>query len=469
VHRLGGKVSTPEIAQKTAVFCNGFEGIVGKIEGLCREKFQSTDPQLIVYIYRPPRAFHVISVQENEVVRLQPQATVLRGARDCLALARKSYDVLVVSTTLGSKRTLLAWVIATLTGAKVFELNLGNSEMKRRGKIRFFGMFLSRAFSRRTLNSILLSASTYFKLPKILAYPVNMHVETVAVCNLKCPACATGLNALGRAQGFMDFDKYQRMIAECGPYLNNLVLHLYGEPLLHKQIASFIRSAKDHGVRNVEMSTNANITMSEENALKFAQSGLDTLIVSADGADEEAYRIYRKGGKLSMVVDFLKAVVRAKKQAQSLRPIIELQFIIMKHNIHQVQQARELFLSLGADSFHTKMFDATFAEIGFEAAQALLPEADADKSFKVVDGKLVSKFATDKNFCPFVWDTATLTWDGHMIPCAFDEKGSVVLGDTFHVQSRFQDVWNSKPFVAFRKEILSHRKQIPLCKDCPYV
>lgn len=458
-----------EVKSAIALFCNGFDGILAKVDSLARQKFQAQHVDLIAYYPRSTRKFQVHSPFESEVLKQQPTASLVRNGRECLALIKKPYAHLIVPRDLGANRTLLVLAIAVLTRAAIVELDLINSQFTPRWKLGYFGSLLRRGFTRRTWNRLLLSLSARFKLPRLLGYPVNMHLETVAVCNLRCPACATGLNALGRAQGFMDLTKYQSMMAECGPYLNNLVLHMYGEPLLHKQIIDFIKTAKAKQIRHVELSTNGNITWSDEYARAFVQSGLDHMIISIDGADEPTYQIYRKGGKLSTVNEFLKTIVRAKQATGALTPIIEVQFIIMKHNVQQVEQARELFLSLGADSFRSKMFDATFAEIGLDAALALMPEADADTFYRMENGQLVSKFATDKNFCPIVWDTASLTWDGHMIPCCFDEKGSVVLGDIFHIANRFWDVWNSDKYVGFRKAILTARKKIPLCKDCPYV
>lgn len=451
-------------AMRTAIFCNGFDGIIGKVRKLCGD-----EGDLIAYLPKPTRTFKVRSPFETELYRIQDNPIILHSLKDLASLYGRGYKSLIILSELGAKRTFLVFLIAMITRARIRQLNPSSSAFDELSWAGLLALLISRGISRRTINTLLLKLSTKFKLARIRAYPLNMHMETVNVCNLRCPACATGMNALGRPQGFMDFWKYERVMQECGPYLNLVGLHLYGEPLLHKQILSFIRSAKLNGVRHVEFSTNANIKMTDSEILSLVKSGLNLLIVSIDGTDQATYEIYRKGGKLLMAIEFVQTIVAAKKALGTLLPVIEIQFIVMKHNMHQIGSAESLAQYLEVDSFRTKMFDATFADIGIEEAKRLLPEGEVDTHYRWVDGKMVSAFATNKNFCPFVWDTATLTWDGHMIPCVFDEKASTVVGDAFHLGNKFMDVWNSDKFVAFRKSILKHRKAIPLCKECPWV
>ena len=73
-------------------------------------------------------------------------------------------------------------------------------------------------------------------------------------------------------------------------------------------------------------STNAHF-LDDETARKTVESGLDRLIISIDGATQEVYELYRKGGKLEKVLEGTRNVVRWKKQLHSSTPHLIFQFL----------------------------------------------------------------------------------------------------------------------------------------------
>ena len=87
-------------------------------------------------------------------------------------------------------------------------------------------------------------------------FPDRVYVESTNVCNLDCIMCPTGLHIDTRPKGFMEWDLYTSIIDEIAPWAEAVVLHSWGEPLLHKRIIDMIRYAKDRGLW-VETSTNA--------------------------------------------------------------------------------------------------------------------------------------------------------------------------------------------------------------------
>jgi hypothetical protein len=63
---------------------------------------------------------------------------------------------------------------------------------------------------------------------------------------------------------------------------------------------------------------------------------LDRLIISIDGLTQETYESYRIHGKLEKVIAGSKALVQAKKEAQSATPHLIFQFLVVKANEHQI-------------------------------------------------------------------------------------------------------------------------------------
>src|SRR5260221_5729804 len=79
------------------------------------------------------------------------------------------------------------------------------------------------------------------------------------------------------------------------------VLEWRGEPLLHKEIVEFVRIAKDAGIIDVKLNTNAT-GLSERIARGLLDVGLDTLVFSVDSAVREQFEKIRIGAKFDQVV-----------------------------------------------------------------------------------------------------------------------------------------------------------------------
>ena len=110
----------------------------------------------------------------------------------------------------------------------------------------------------------------------------------------------------------MDIELFNKVMKELGPYLYNINLYFQGEPMLHPMFFTFLRNCRDI---HTTVSTNGHF-LSEENAEKIVKSGLNKLIVSLDGIDQETYSLYRKNGDINNVIEGIKNVSEAKKEIQ---------------------------------------------------------------------------------------------------------------------------------------------------------
>jgi MoaA/NifB/PqqE/SkfB family radical SAM enzyme len=164
---------------------------------------------------------------------------------------------------------------------------------------------------------------------KAVAYgmPPAIGVELTNNCNLKCPECCTGSGLMTRKKGFMELKLFDRILSELKPYLYYVTLNFQGESMMHPQFFSFLKKSPNI---NTIVSTNGHF-LSEENADKLVSSGLNRLIVSLDGMDQETYASYRINGVLAAVKKGIKNIYEAKKRASSpLR--LEIQFLVCREN-----------------------------------------------------------------------------------------------------------------------------------------
>src|SRR2546430_17571454 len=78
---------------------------------------------------------------------------------------------------------------------------------------------------------------------KLRSYPFKLTVEATGACNLRCPACFTGVGDVGRPGSPMPLDLYRPVLAELRDYPFDLESINSGGPLLPKNIYTMIPKA----------------------------------------------------------------------------------------------------------------------------------------------------------------------------------------------------------------------------------
>jgi radical SAM protein with 4Fe4S-binding SPASM domain len=287
----------------------------------------------------------------------------------------------------------------------------------------------------------------------IKGMPVSVSIELTNSCNLNCPECLSGSGKMTRGKGFIDPDLFGKIIAELKPYLYYLTLYFQGEPMLHPHFFSLLRKSKR--IRT-SVSTNGHF-LSEENAAKIAQSGLNRLIVSLDGMDQSTYSAYRVKGDFAKVMEGIRNIANArKKNHSSLR--LEIQFLVNRYNEHQIPEARKFAWRMRA-SLKLKSMQITH-KTDFEE---WLPSLERFRRYKKINNEYVIK-SSFPDGCARLWFNPVITWDGKVLPCCFDKDAGYVMGDLN--EDSFRDIWNGPKYRSFRKSILSARWMTDICRNC---
>lgn len=310
----------------------------------------------------------------------------------------------------------------------------------------------------RPINFLMAGSSflgSYFSQDRVevRGMPVSISTELTNHCNLKCPECSSGSGQMKRQRGFMDIDLFRRIIKELKPYLYNINLYFQGEPMLHPLFFSFIDSCRD---LHSTVSTNGHF-LSPDNSGKIVSSGLNRLIVSIDGADQESYSAYRVNGDLETVLEGIRSVSIAKARYKSSVKL-EIQLLVTRVNEHQIAQVRSLAKSLGAYLTLKSM-----QIINEENTGLWLPSDRKYRRYEMVNSKFAIKNKMPDR-CARLWFNPVITWDGKVIPCCFDKDAEHIMGDIN--QESFREVWNGPRYRVFRKAILKDRSMIEICRNC---
>jgi radical SAM protein with 4Fe4S-binding SPASM domain len=251
--------------------------------------------------------------------------------------------------------------------------------------------------------------------------------------------------------------RFKEALAGLMPALRNLALWNYGEPTLNRHLPELIATAKAAGVGVVKVSSNVHF-MGGERGARLLTSGLDVLILSVDGASQETYAAFRKDGNFARVAGSIAALCAEKRRLGLTRPRIELQFIVMRHNEHEIDEMRRLAREWGVDRFRIKTFGA---------------EDDASKEL-VPKERLLSRYreggvghAVTHAFCTMAWDTTVINVDGSVTPCCYlrpDMGEGFVMGNVF--EAPFVEIWRGPRYQAFRARMLRDRASMPVCSTC---
>ncbi len=321
---------------------------------------------------------------------------------------------------------------------------------------------LTKLTLKRGLNAVIIKGSFYLskwiKAPIVKGFPVSLSIEPTTACNLACPECPSGLKQFTRKEGNLKQDFYKKIINQISQKTFFLNLYFQGEPFINPEFLKMVKYAH-HKKMYVTTSTNAHF-LSDDMAQKTIKSGLNRLTISIDGTTQKSYESYRKNGNLNKVITGTKNIIKWKKELKSKTPYVIFQFLVVKPNEHQIEDAKKLAKKLGVDEIRFK----TAQLYNYKHGNDLMPSiAKYARYKKQKDGtyRLKNKML---NECWRMWSSCVITWDGKVVPCCFDKDAQHQLGNL--QTTDFREIWQSKLYYNFRKQLLINRQAIDICKNC---
>ncbi len=290
-------------------------------------------------------------------------------------------------------------------------------------------------------------------------FPWTASIEPSALCNLQCPECPIGSHMLTRPSNFVSIDDYTHWVDQMQPYLFYLILYFQGEPLLHPQFAELVKIARSRRIHTLT-STNAQV-ITPSMAKQLVEAGLDEIILSVDGTTEETYRQYRRGGTLEKALKGIENLVAARKALGKANPYLRLQFIVMRHNEHQIDEIKKMRRDLGVDKLELKsaqIYDPT-------DPNKILPQNSQFARYRINSQGLLELKKSKKRGCKKMWEGTVITWDGEVIPCCYDKDAELSYGRATRNNS-IKTIINSAAANDFRKKVMQARSHFQMCSGC---
>ncbi len=302
---------------------------------------------------------------------------------------------------------------------------------------------------------------------EVKGHPYLLIIDPCNYCNLRCPLCPTGVKDLGRKQSIMSFDDFKRYFDPHIPYLFEAYLHNWGESLINKETYRFIQYAQENNV-GTNLSSNL-VTLSSDDINNILDSGLEYLVASLDGVTAESYKQYRVRGNFDRVVHNISELLRRRNLRKLKTPIIEWQFIIMKHNLHEVAEAERLAKKLGVDLLR---FIPAGIPFDFQNKQELIEQMfpPASEETDIPDGARNPLTPIQKpGPCFYLYRSMVINTDGGISPCCEVYRKNSDFADLNDIEIDTGRIWNNEMYRSARAQF-SHQnptsKTATICDGC---
>ncbi len=285
-----------------------------------------------------------------------------------------------------------------------------------------------------------------FELEKIaktldqFQFPKKITIEVTAECNLECAMCH--YSSMRRPKGVMPFELWRRCadeIAQVSPE-TECWFSGSGEPLLQPELLSqMISYGKSVGLKAQYLNTNG-MLLTPEVADLVLDSGVDLVVFGVDGYTPVTYSAIRVGGIRDELYSNIEGFVAARR-ARAFGPEIQVQFIEMDENEHEMEDFKNYWLSKG---------------VVVKVRRKLSWGGRIETPATVPDEERIP--------CPWAITLMHVLWDGRVARCAGDTEGEECVGNAWH--ESLSELWSR--LGSYRQLQLDHRfDEVPeRCRQC---
>ena len=272
-------------------------------------------------------------------------------------------------------------------------------------------------------------------------FPPYLQIEPTSICNYRCVFCYQTDNKFNKRSdghmGHMKLETFKFLIDQAEGNIEFISLASRGEPLLCPDFKEMLSYTRDK-FYNLKINTNASL-LDEKMSHAILESGVKTLVFSADAADSKLYSKLRVNGKLETVLANIKKFqeIRIKKNPKSK--------IITRVS--------------GVKINNQQNFD------DMEKYWGDLVDQVAFVDYMPWENVYVSKVSGVQAPCSDLWRRMFVWWDGKVNPCDYDYKS--ILSKWNAGNKNISDIWNSDYYNFLRDiHLKSKRAEIEPCKRC---
>ena len=281
-------------------------------------------------------------------------------------------------------------------------------------------------------------------------YPVLLNIELSPGCNLQCGMCLTTQKDFYQKRGKnkITFEKYKEILDEgYGNGLSSISLNGFNEPLLLKNIAKYIKYAKDKNIPDIYLSTNG-ILMKESVASDIVDAGLTRILISIDAITPETYQKVRGRGYEKVVHNVLK-IMEIKKQRKLELPIVRVAFV--RSAINHLEEKNFIgFWNEKVDQVIIQNFSNGLLEM---------------EGYEKIEEEYRLEHSEPMEVCYQPFQRLLIVNNGDVYPCCSDYGQRILVGNIY--QNTVKEIWNKKEMKLLRETVNGEQaKQFRACYLC---
>jgi hypothetical protein len=189
--------------------------------------------------------------------------------------------------------------------------------------------------------------------------PNEIHIELTDKCNAQCPMCArTNINDISKTTEFVKiieitFDEF-KSIVDTTKFKKYIFCGNYGDPLSAKDFLKIVEYVAD---KNTEIFIHTNASLKTPSYFKRLGNILsinpnNNVFFALDGL-EDTHSIYRQNTNFNKIIENAKSYITNTKAKSTW------EYLVFKHNEHQIDIAKQKAKELGFKRFvinHTSRF-----------------------------------------------------------------------------------------------------------------
>lgn len=167
-------------------------------------------------------------------------------------------------------------------------------------------------------------------------------------CNLRCRTCHFSSDEVFNGSPvFIPIERIERLAGELFPVTRRLILSCATEPLVSPILSDVLRIARRAGVPYIEFVTNG-VLLLGRHLEAILETQVNRIQVSVDGATAATFESIRKGAAYRKVLGNLLLLRRLQDELGAPNPALQLNFVLMRENQHELESFIEICSILGA-------------------------------------------------------------------------------------------------------------------------
>ena len=275
----------------------------------------------------------------------------------------------------------------------------------------------------------------------------RVYVEITNICNMKCSFCP----GTKRKKASMSIEKFKEILDKLKGHTEYIYLHVMGEPLLHPELDSILKSVCELGFKAC-ITTNGTLLEKEKDVLIKNKDCIHRISVSLHAPEGNDFQ--------SSLDEYLDSVLGFAKEFSVLDKNVIFRLWNLDSEEAKGKNEKNSYILEKLRSCYAGEWTKRYS--GYRLAYRTFLEYDGIFTWPIES----DAEPTDVGRCYALSRQIAILVDGTVVPCCLDSEGQIALGNIF--DSELDEILSS----GSAKEILEGFRQgkmiHPVCKKCTY-